>query len=76
MKWKSLDERAAERWEQQKRERRERWPEEEEAIQQLAELRTPLNDRFASGLGVGQGQLLRYICALERRVAELEEKRG
>lgn len=53
---------------------RELWPEEDERIALLAAGTTPLNDHFAQGLPLQLGPLMRYVCALERRVADLEQQ--
>jgi len=61
--------------EAERRQARERWPSEDAKVAALAEQGTPLNDLFQKGYPVHPAALMRYICALERRVRELEENR-
>lgn len=51
------------------------WPEQNRRIERLAQETLPLNDHFARGNGIWLEQLLQYVCALERRVAQLENRK-
>lgn len=53
---------------------RDIWPHEDKRVEELASQVTPLNDRLETGQSIHPGVVLRYICALERRVARLENK--
>lgn len=50
------------------------WPRQDKVIEELSNEETPLNDHFAEGKSIYPESTVRYIAALERRIARLENE--